>query len=446
MTTLDDLPGPDPKHPWRNLYQYWKDPLGTCLSHGEHYGPRFQFKVGPRHFLFTTDIDDIRNVLISERAHFVKSENYEPLKLALGQGLVTSEHEVWKKQRPLAQPAFHPRKLTLFHDAMVRCTEDMLNRWAQSGATFDLHEEMNRLTFRIVGLTLLSTDLDHEASDFGRALSEGLHFINRRIDTGALLPMWLPLPSHLRFKRNKGHLDRVILDIIAKRTEGEQEKKDLLSLFMEAKDEATGEKMDAQQLRDEITTMVIAGHETTSMAVTMTLALLSQHPDVWQNVHDEVNQICPHGSPTHQQVAQLTYTEMVVKEAIRLYPPAWIVERSNPQAMELGGVHLPANTIVAISPMILHRNAELWPDPLRFDPERFSKEAEEARPRYHYLPFGAGPRVCIGGGFALMEAKIMVALIVRAMRLEMLSPWPLPLFAGVTLRPKEAIQMRRTAV
>jgi cytochrome P450 len=445
MIPLREIPGPNPKRPLHNLLQFWKDPLGTCLKHSQEFGSRFQVKLGPRHFFFTTELEDIREVLITNRERYIKSESYEPLKLALGQGLVTSEHEVWKKQRPLAQPAFHPRKLTLFHNPMVQCTADMLRRWETGPSTFDLHQEMNRLTFRIVGLTLLSTDLDDQASDFGRALSEGLHFINRRIDTGALIPMWVPLPSHLRFKRNMKLLDRVILDIITEREAGAEHPPDLLSLLMEAKDEATGEKMDARQLRDEITTMVIAGHETTSMALTMTLVLLSQHQDVRDKLLKEVDNVLKGEAPTPENIQQLKYTEMVIKEAIRLYPPAWIFERSNIEEEELNGIKLPPMSIIAMPPYLLHREAGYWPDPLRFDPERFSQEAEEARPRYHYLPFGAGPRVCIGGGFALMETKLVIAMILQKVTITQKEEGIVPLFAGVTLRPQNPVAVTSVA-
>lgn len=420
-----------------------RDPLGLFFDGTQRHGDIVHFRFLRLHYVLLDEPDAIRHVLVENAKAYVKSRNYVGLRTILGNGLLTSEGELWRHQRKLAQPAFHRERLGGFLDTMVRCTRDMLDRWERElgPRTFDAHAEMTRLAFRIAGLTLLSAELDGEAKEIGDALTIGLHWANAHAESFIKLPPEWPTPANRRMQRAVGAFDRMIFRIIDER-EREGPKPDLLSMLLDAKDEVTGERMSRQQLRDELITLVAAGHETTANALSFAFYLLSKHPEAWRMVVDEARQVLGDRPMELSDLARLPYVQRVVQESLRLYPPVWIFERDALEEDTAGPYRIPKGAIVGVSPYVLHRNPRYWDNPEGFDPDRFLPEAEKARPRYTYLPFGAGPRICIGNQFALMEMAVVLATVAQRCRLELTPGFELTLDPSVTLRPKHGIPMR----
>ena len=417
-----------------------RDILGLLHRGMLEYGDTVRFRFGPWNFVTLHRPEDIRAVLLERHADFRKSPSYEGLKLILGTGLLTSEGEFWQRQRKLATPAFHHKRLVGFAETMTRCSSDLADGWdrrVRAGETsLDVFEEMTALTFRIVGLTLFSTELSDHAGAMGPALAVAVEHANY-LATSLMLapPPWVPTARNRRFRHAVGVIDELVLGIIAERRRSGEDHPDLLGMLMAATvegDPSAG--MSDHELRDEVATLVLAGHETTANALTWTFVLLAQHPEVEARVVEEIQRVCGDRPPT--------YVGQVIDEAMRLYPPAWVFERQAIHDVELGEYAIPRGTLVAISPWTLHRHPGHWPRPLRFDPERFSEAAKAARPRYTYLPFGGGPRQCIGTNFALIEAKLVLASLLARYRLELLSGQDLRPDPAVTLRPRQGLKMR----
>jgi len=455
---LDTRRAPGPKGiPFLgSVFPAWRDPLALMIESRETYGDVVRFKFGPFDYYLVTDPDVVRHVLVDNAKAYTKSRNYVGLKIVLGEGLLTSEGDHWRRQRKLAQPAFHRSRLAALTGQMTRATRDMLERWRREGvgigAPFCVHEEMMRLTFRIVGLTLFSADVDGDARDVGRALDTALRWANDYAEALFRIPPYVPTPANLRFRRAMKTLDGIVYRLIADRRARAAANggygDDLLAMLMEAVDEGSGApaRMTDQQLRDEIITMVLAGHETTANLLSWTFSLLARHPDVEARVRDEARRALGEREPTFEDVKSLEYTKLVLEEALRLYPPAWMFERQSVEPDTLGGYRVEAGSIIGVCPYVIHRHPAHWESPETFDPERFRPERADRRPRYAYLPFGGGPRTCIGNHFALMEAQIILAMIVRQDRLALDRGVAVELEPLITLRPKHGIRMRRAAV
>jgi cytochrome P450 len=428
-----------------HLLEGWRDPLSLLLRSSRDHGDVVLFRFAHLRYYLVNDLDAIRRVLVDNHKNYTKSQNYKGLKLVLGTGLLTSEGDFWRRQRKLVQPAFHRERLTGFARSMTASTRDMLDRWAESAdptRVIDAHEEMMRLTFRIVGQTLLSTELDGEAREMGKAITVVLYHANEYAQAIAPLPVWAPTPKNLQFKRAMRTLDTLVQRIIdERRARPDQGKDDLLSMLMAVKDAETGETMSDRQLRDEVMTLVLAGHETTANALAWTLYLLSRHPDVERRLAAEVAQVLGDRPPSFADLPKLPFCMNVVQESMRLYPPAWAFERQAIEDDVLAGYTIPAGSIVSMSPYALHRDPAHWENPEGFDPDRFLPERSEGRSRHAYMPFGGGPRQCIGNSFALMEAQIVIASIVQRFRLALVPGHPVELDPVITLRPKNGIKM-----
>jgi cytochrome P450 len=429
----------------------WRDPLGLFLGARAEYGDVTRFKFGHFEYYLVNDPNVVKHVLVDNPKAYTKSRNYLGLKIVLGEGLLTSEGDHWRRQRKLAQPAFHRDKLAGFADQMSMATRDMLARWKREDDSrpFCIHAEMMRLTFRIVGLTLFSSDVDGDAKEVGHALEVAMHWANDYAESIVRFPPCIPTPGNLRFKRAKRTLDDVVFRLIAERRESARKTNDfgsdLLGMLMAATEEGgvAGSGMDDQQLRDEIITMILAGHETTANLLSWTFHLLSKHPEVERRVREEARRVLGDRDPVLEDVKGLEYTRMVLEEALRLYPPAWVFERQAVTADELGPYRIAPGAIVGICPYVMHRHPDHWENPEGFDPERFRPERAEKRARYAYLPFGGGPRTCVGNHFAMMEAQILLSMIVREHRLELEPSHPVVLDPVITLRPKNGIHVRR---
>ena len=418
------------------------DPIRTFLNAADQYGEYVHIKAGPYHGCLVSDPSAIRHVLQDNARNYHKSPLYDRLRDSLGNGLLTSEDSSWLRQRRLAQPAFHRQRLAAMADAMVACTDQMLERWdriAPRGDTIDVVAEMMALTQAIIVRTMFSADLGATAEIVNRTWP----IINRRIGEtfwSTKLETTLPLPANRRFWRALRELEGVVYRIIADRRQSRREEEDLLSMLLSARDEETGAGMTDRQLRDEVVTMLLAGHETTSLALSWTYYLLSRHPGVERGVVDEVGRVIGNGRPAFAHVDRLTFTRRVIEESLRLYPPAWGFSRRALSDDEIGGYVIPKGSLVFLIPFVVHRRPKLWPEPERFDPDRFAPEHETARPRFSYIPFGGGPRGCIGNQFAMVEALLIVAAITQRFRIELVPDQDIRPEPLITLRPAPGIR------
>jgi cytochrome P450 len=407
------------------------------------HGDIVQLRFGPRRYVVLNHPDAIRHVLVDQPKKYTKSRNYDGLKLVLGRGLLTSEGDLWRRQRKLAQPAFHHERLVGFADTMVRCTDSMLLRWS-SMSEMDMHREMMRLTFRIVAKTLIGVEVEDHASVMAEALEVVVRFAEQYIKGLWPVPTWVPTVANVRFRRAMRTLDGLVQRIIEERRRSGPEGDDLLAMLLAARDETTGAPIDDRLLRDEVMTVVLAGHETTANALTWTWYLLAKHPAVAARVRSEVEQLLGERTPVLSDLPRMQTVTHVIQEALRLYPPAWTFERQAVVDDVVSGFDVPRGTMVGISPFLLHRSRAWWDAPEEFDPDRFTAERSMNRPRYAYLPFGGGPRSCIGASFAMMEAQIVVAMVARRFALAVMSDRPPELELDVTLRPKAGLRMRVT--
>jgi cytochrome P450 len=439
------IPGPGNMRSLGNIFRVRRHPLNFFENMRRDYGDYVALRFGTFRYLLVNDPDGIRHVLVDNSRNYPKSRSYMALKLILGEGLLTSEGDFWRRQRRLAQPAFHKEKLASFARTMVSDTTAMLERWrsGDDGIAFDLHREMMALTFRIVNRTLFSAETGADAEAVGKALPVAIEYVNEAADALVRIPSWIPTPKNVRFHRAKRTLDALVLRIIDERRRSEKEHDDLLSMLMSAKDEETRERMTDRQLRDEVMTIVLAGHETTATALTWTFYLLSQHPGVAERLRREASDVLGERLPSMDDLSRLTFTRMVLEESMRLFPPAWEFERRAVADDHMGDYHVSRGTTVAICPYTLHRHPKYWEKPDDFDPERFLPDRAARRPKYAYLPFGGGARLCIGNAFAMMEAQIILAMVARQYALELEPGFAVELEPTITLRPKKGLSMVR---
>jgi cytochrome P450 len=437
-----DAPGPPRRYPLQNWLALQRNPLRFLEGVARH-GDVARFRLGPVFVYLVNDPDLIRSVLVTRADAYHKGRALERARRLLGQGLLTSEGALHLRQRRLMQPAFHRERIAGYGETMVRYAGRAADRW-KAGETIDVHKEMVALTLAIVGKTLFDADVEEEADEIGKALTEALELFQRllMVPYGEFLEK-LPIPSTLRFRSVRRRLDATIARLIAERRRNPRDRKDLLALLLLAQDtEGDGGGMTDTQLRDEAMTIFLAGHETTANAMAWTWHLLSQNPEAEGRLHGELDRVLEGRAPGVADLPRLRYTEMVLSESMRLFPPAWILGRRAIVDHELGGYRIPAGSIVLLSQWITHRDARYFPDPVRFDPERFTAEAQAARPRFSYFPFGGGPRVCIGEGFAWMEGVLVLATIARRWRFLPVDGIPVTPAAMITLRPKSGLPMR----
>jgi cytochrome P450 len=386
--------------------------------------------------------EGIKHVLQDNHRNYRKSFDYKILARLLGQGLVTSEGSLWLTQRRLLQPAFHRQKVAGLGALMAECTLEMLDRWrglAKRQEPFDVTREMMRLTLQIVGRALLSMDLTAQADMIGRNMT----IANERfgeMGLSAFVP-WFPTPGNVRFRNAASALRKIVLDIIAERRRDGRDHGDLLSMLLAVRDEETGEGMKDEQLRDEVLTLILAGHETTATALSWTCYLISQNLDAEHKLHAELDQVLGGRAASISDLPNLNYTGMVLDESMRLYPPVWAIGRQAIADDEVMGYRLPKGCNVLLSQWLAHHHPVFWENPKRFEPERFSAERAAGRPRYAFFPFGGGPRMCIGNLFALTEAQIVLATIAQKYRLQLVAGHPMELQPLVTLRPRYGVKI-----
>lgn len=405
------------------------------------YGPFARFGAFGNTFYLISDPELVREALVTQAANFPKDDrDVKILDRVIGHGLVSSNGEEHKRQRRLTQPAFHTRRIDAYAGVMVDYTEAMLDEWGD-GATMDVNETMRELTMYIVARSLFGADrvaMRDTAERIGQAIHVIQAIADKEFQSPFLLPDWLPTPTNRRRQEATGVLyetiDRLIAERRATAVDGQiQDTGDLLSMLLLSRDES-GDRMSDQEVRDQLVTLFVAGHETTSNALTWAWYLLSQHPEVEERLHEEVDAVLGERPPALSDLPRLPYTMQVIKEAMRLYPPAWVINVRRAAAdTTLGGYQLRRGELLWISPYVMHRRPAYFPDPERFDPDRWTPERERALPKFAYMPFGGGPRICIGNGFALMEAHLIVAAVARRYRLRLAPSQAIALNAQITL-------------
>jgi cytochrome P450 len=423
-----------------------RDPLGRLEADWREYGDVIRIRIGPLRYYGLVHPDHVQHVLQENNRNYVKGPIIARVKILVGDGLFTSEGDFWRRQRRLAQPTFHRQRIAGFVDTMTSAAGGMLDAWsraATTGATFDLAAEMSRVTLRIVGRALFSLDLQGDASAVGEALVDALDVVTQRAFTLFPAPLWVPTSANRRFVRARRALDDVVLRIIAERRRTQHDAGDLMAMLLAARDAVTNEGMTDRQLRDEVMTFVLAGHETTAVALSWIWYLLGRHPEIEQRLRDEVAAAVGSRVPTADDLPALRYVRMVVDEAMRLYPPVWAFGRQAVSEDEVGGYRIAAGTPVNLAVWCTHRHPEFWPDPDRFDPERFAPQRAAARHRFAYLPFSGGPRQCIGNEFAQMEAVLLVTMMTQRYRIALADPErTIEPDVKVTIRPRGGVPVR----
>lgn len=425
-----------------NLPELARDPITFFLDTRRTHGDTFRYQLGPRTVYFVAHPDDVKHVLQDNYINYRKHSAYDKIRPLVGDGLLTSEGESWLKNRRLAQPVFHRQRIGTFAEMMTEETLNMMERWRRfkPKEPFDLLPEMMRLTLTVVGRSLFSKDIGGESDKIGAALTFALHHANAR--TLQLLDLsHLPTPSNVRFNRAVRTLDDLVYSLIAERRTSNKDEGDLLSMLLHAKDADTGESMSDRQLRDEVMTLFLAGHETTANALSWLFYLLSKHALVTQKLFNELDSVLGRRTATLEDAPALTYTRQVIDEGLRLYPPAWLIGRQALRDDRVGGAFIPAGSDVAVSPLVTQRHPEFWSNPEGFDPARFNPEYSKQRHRFAYFPFGGGPRVCIGNNFALLELTLTLATVLQRFELHLASGYPVEPHAGITLRPKNGVFM-----
>jgi cytochrome P450 len=435
--------------PYGYLREFLRDPLDYQLRAREQFGDVFRSRIGSLvHFLYHPD--HVRHVLYDHQKNYPRAWHYRLLRSLLGNGLVASEGAHWRRQRRLAQPAFHRQRLSGYARVMAEATSEMLARWDGLAATrsgIDIGIEMARLTLAIAGLTLFGRDPSHDADVVGMSFGVLASYLEQRFNHPfTSLPAWAPTTSNRRMKDAARTLNGVVLTLIRERLGEAFDHGDLLSMLIAARDEETGEAMTEDQVRSEALTFLVAGHETTSTALTWTWFLLGSHPSIRRTVREEVARVLGGRSPTIEDVPQLITARRVVEESMRLCPPVWAIAREAAQEDEIGGYRIPARSTVIVSPFVTHRHPDFWEHPEVFDPDRFTPERVAQRPRGAYFPFLGGPHQCIGNEFAMLEMCLIVAMVLQRFDVELLPGQTIRPKAALTLRPSTSVQVVLTCV
>ena len=420
------------------------DRIAALARLAREYGDVVLFRLGPQRMALLNHPDYVEDVLVTRARLFKKGRALERAKRLLGEGLLTAEGEAHLRQRRLVQPSFHRQRVEGYAQAMVAHAARTAERW-QDGAEIDVAAEMTQLTLTIVGDTLFGTDVESDARSVRQALTDVFEIFPITMSPLAPLLERLPLPAVRRYERARATLDRLIYRIIEERRRDLSDRGDLLSMLLLARDdEQQGARLTDSQVRDEAMTLFLAGHETTANALTWAWHLLSQHPEVERRLHDEIDTVIGDRLPRADDAGKLPYTRRVLAEVMRCYPPAWGIGRRALEDVEIGGYTIPRDTIVLVSQYLLHHDARFFPEPERFDPDRWLPEHQHARPRFAYFPFGGGNRVCIGESFAWTEGILVLATLARQWRLERVETAPVPTKAMLTLRPARPIRMKVT--
>ena len=426
----------------------WRDLIGFFTETASRYGDIARFKVGPKQAFLISHPNYIRSIFQERDENYSKTLFYDKMKPIFGEGLLTSNGEAWRRQRRIIQPIFHRDRIAVFANVVTAATHNQLERWqnhARTGQPFDIAAEMARLTQTIILRTLFSAEPGENSDALREAFTVVNGHILRRMLSISNLTQYLPTARNRRFKYALQVLDQEVQTLIDERCRGKH-KDDLLSLLLRARDPETGQGMRAQQVRDEVMTAFIAGHETSANGLAWTLYLLSRNPDAEARLRMELDRVLGSRAPCFDDLPSLNYTRWVIDESLRLFPPVYALSRTALSADNIDGYIIPAGSVVVTSQFVMHRHPDYWETPERFNPERFSPQQPNERPRYVYFPFSRGPRACISNHFALMEMQLILAMAYQRFRFTLtpdktVEPEPL-----LTLRPRGGIWIQASRV
>jgi cytochrome P450 len=427
------------------LLRFRKDPTAYVGDLGRRSVDVWNFRAGWRNLFLVNNPELIQNILVTHDWNFIKGRGLRASRPMLGQGLLTSEGELHRRQRRLAQPGFHSSRLALYCHEIVRCAADLVSEWKQQPNPA-VSEEMMRLTLRIVGLTLFSADVAHESAAVGASLTAAMKIFLRL--NHPLVQMVGPLRrfNESRAREARHGIEAVLLEIIERHRREPARYDDMLSMLMSSHDEMGTSYMSNELLLDECLTIFLAGHETTANALTWTWYLLSGHSDAEAKLHEELDRVLNGRLPTIDDMQRLPYTTAIVRESLRLFPPAWVISREAVTPYRLEEIDVPAGANLILSPFATHRDPRFWPDAESFRPERWMEndpaDDSATRPRFAFFPFGAGTRVCIGEHFAMMEAVMAVATIAQSFHLKLTPGQKVELWPQITLRPRHTMHFK----
>jgi cytochrome P450 len=442
-------PGPKGRFLLGSLIEMSRDWLGFYQRCADEFGDVVRVHVAHVPVYVLIHPRDIETVLVTKSANFTKSADYRALARVLGRGLLTSEGDFWQRQRGLIQPAFHRQNILTYASVMTSAARRLLDSWKDQEER-NLHDDMMRVTLEIAGQCLFGAEVSSAADRVGKAMEVVTGRFLTNASQALLFPFDIPALFARREWRAIRELDEIIGGIIRDRRSSQLQREDLLDMLLRARD-ADGKPMSDAQLRDEMMTLFLAGHETTAIALSWACYLIAKNPQIEVKLVEELCAVLGERGPTPEDLPRLRYAEMVLKEALRLYPPVWSVGRRAIEECELGGYRVPGGSNIFILQWRTQRDARFFPDPERFDPERWKEDPVRTGkiPRFAYFPFGGGPRVCVGASFAMMEATLLLAMIQQNFRLELVPDHPIEIFASVTLRPKQGIRVianrRKTA-
>lgn len=442
-------PGPRYRTPLAFLCDFRRDPIRFLYDAFRGYGDLVRFRFAPGEWgpfcsYLVCRPEHVKHVLLDNYKNYWKGIAVGRLKIVTGEGLFLSEGEFWRRQRRLAQPAFHHQRIEGFANLMTDSIAAMLERWrpvAARGEPIDMAAEMTPLTMSIVGRAMVGRDFFAESDELVRAGHVANQFMNDRLTQYLPTPLWVPTRKNRAFRRALGLTKALICRTIEERRRAPCAGNDLLGMFLAARDPETGESMSDRQLRDELFTILGAGQETTAVLLSWSWWLLARHPEVEARLRHEVETVLDGRVPTAEDAPALPYTRMVLQEALRLYPPVWAIPRQAIADDEIGGYRIRAGAPVTLSPYLTHRHPEVWCDPDTFNPENFTPEAVEGRPRFSYFPFGGGPRICIGLEFALLEAQLTLAMVCQRYRFRPVPGGSVEPSVRITLRPGGGVWM-----
>lgn len=441
MASFSKLPpGPTGRFLLGNALELSRNWMGYLTDCARKYGDAVFFRFVHVPICLLVHPDYIEQVLVTQQSNFVKSRDYRVLSHVMGEGLLTAEGEAWRRQRRLVQPAFHHENIRGYGSVMVDCATRMLDTW-EDGVARDIHKDMTRLTLEIVTRALFGTTVLERADDVATGLQSMMEEFTWHANLSFILPEILPLPVRRRLRRGIQLLDDVFYSIIHSRRVNSSDRDDLLGALLNMR-HPDGRPMTDRELRDEMMTLLLAGHETTAVALTWTWYLLALNKQTETKLHEELDAVLGDREPTVGDIPHLRYTEWVIKESMRLYPPAWGIGRRALADFEVGGCRVPAGTNVFLMQWITHRDERFYPEPECFRPERWDEPLQGSHlPRFAYFPFGGGPRKCIGASFAMMEAVLLLAMFARRFRLELAPDARVELLPSLTLRPRFGLRM-----
>lgn len=426
-----------------NVLAFRRDTLKFIRDAAKEYGDVVHFRFGPkRHVYMLNNPDMIKEVLVTKQAHFRKGKGLQVARAVVGDGILTSEGKKHIRQRRLMQPAFHRDRIAGYADAMVRQGVELMEDW-KDGEVRDIHQDMMKVTLAIITETMFGKTVKEGADKIGHAIDVGLKYVSTKATSFIDIPLSVPTRSNREFVESSEVLDKTIYGLIEERRKSTGNHTDLLAMLLAARDEDDGQGMTDEQVRDEVMTIFVAGHETTANTMSWIFYLLATHPEAEQKLHDEMKSVLGGRLPTVEDIPNLTYVNLIISETLRLYPAAWTINREVVEPVEIGGhTYEPGDTLM-MSQYVMHRQEKYFEDPDEFRPERFAGDLLKRIPAYAYFPFGGGPRICIGNNFALMEAALLLATIAQRYRLRLAEPdQKVELEPVVTLRPKNGLPMR----